>query len=109
MLCVRIERQRERSPGTLILYHFAGHAESCSSDPVLMMRRLTAEVHSFCLVVQMFCVAVSACLAVCLFVCFFVSLSLSVCSVCPFGCLFVCLFVCPFVCLSVCLSIRLSV
>jgi nephrocystin-3 len=44
LLAKWVGRQRERSPGTMVLYHFAGRPGSCSSDPVLMMRRLTAEI-----------------------------------------------------------------
>ncbi len=51
LLC-RIELQQKDSPNTLILYHFTGHPLSTSTDPVLIIKRLTVKVrhrytHSF--------------------------------------------------------------
>ena len=40
----RIELQKCRSSGSLVLYHFVGSASSHSADPALMIRRLMVQV-----------------------------------------------------------------
>eukprot|EP00118_Oscarella_pearsei_P007168 m.34072 g.34072 ORF g.34072 m.34072 type:complete len:1310 (+) comp31945_c0_seq3:122-4051(+) len=42
LLAKWVERLKEKSPGILILTHFVGSFRSSSTDPILMMRRLTA-------------------------------------------------------------------
>uniref|UniRef100_A0A671KIL4 Nephrocystin-3 n=1 Tax=Sinocyclocheilus anshuiensis TaxID=1608454 RepID=A0A671KIL4_9TELE len=39
-----IELQQKHSPNTLILYHFTGHPLSTSTDPVLIIKRLTVKL-----------------------------------------------------------------
>lgn len=43
----RIELQQKQSPNTLVLYHFVGSPVSTSSEPVLIIKRLTVKVRSF--------------------------------------------------------------
>ena len=43
-LFIRIELQVEKSPSSLVLYHFVGSESSISADPVVMTRRITAQV-----------------------------------------------------------------
>lgn len=40
----RIELQQKQSPNTLFLYHFVGRPLSTSSEPVLIIKRLTVKV-----------------------------------------------------------------
>lgn len=40
----RIDQQQKQSPNTLFLYHFVGHPLSTSSEPVLIIKRLTVKV-----------------------------------------------------------------
>ncbi|XP_041374620.1 nephrocystin-3-like [Gigantopelta aegis] len=39
-----IHLQQERCPSTLVLYHFVGSESSISADPIVMIRRLTAQL-----------------------------------------------------------------
>lgn len=43
-LLYRIELQQKQSPNTLFLYHFVGRPFSTSSEPVLIIKRLTVKV-----------------------------------------------------------------
>ena len=47
-LFIRIELQVEKSPSSLVLYHFVGSESSISADPVVMTRRITAQVSMIC-------------------------------------------------------------
>ena len=40
----RIQLQQEKIPSSLLLYHYVGRESSVSADPIMMMRRLTAQV-----------------------------------------------------------------
>lgn len=69
----RIEQQQKQSPNTLFLYHFVGRPLSTSSEPVLIIKRLTVKVRvlSYCLVLRLLlvktlCLTVGMCF---LFVC----------------------------------------
>ena len=42
----RISQQQYKASGSLVLYHFVGSSTSSSSDPTLMIRRLTAQVRA---------------------------------------------------------------
>uniref|UniRef100_A0A673G3W8 Nephrocystin-3 n=1 Tax=Sinocyclocheilus rhinocerous TaxID=307959 RepID=A0A673G3W8_9TELE len=44
LLAKWIELQQKHSPNTLILYHFTGHPLSTSTDPVLIIKRLTVKL-----------------------------------------------------------------
>ena len=44
----RIELQQKQSPNTLFLYHFVGQPLSTSSEPVLIIKRLTVKVRRLC-------------------------------------------------------------
>lgn len=46
-LIFRIEQQQKLSPNTLFLYHFVGRPFSTSSEPVLIIKRLTVKVRSY--------------------------------------------------------------
>ncbi|KAK3083411.1 hypothetical protein FSP39_021957 [Pinctada imbricata] len=39
-----IQLQQEKMPPTLVLYHFVGQESSISADPIVMIRRLTAQL-----------------------------------------------------------------
>lgn len=44
LILSRIEQQQKQSPNTLFLYHFVGRPLSTSSEPVLIIKRLTVKV-----------------------------------------------------------------
>lgn len=44
LILFRIEQQQKQSPNTLFLYHFVGRPLSTSSEPVLIIKRLTVKV-----------------------------------------------------------------
>lgn len=44
LILFRIEQQQKQSPNTLFLYHFVGCPRSTSSEPVLIIKRLTVKV-----------------------------------------------------------------
>uniref|UniRef100_A0A8C2CV25 Nephrocystin-3 n=1 Tax=Cyprinus carpio TaxID=7962 RepID=A0A8C2CV25_CYPCA len=44
LLAKWIELQQKHSPNTLILYHFTGHPLTTSTDPVLIIKRLTVKL-----------------------------------------------------------------
>lgn len=44
---LRIEQQQKQSPSTLFLFHFVGRPLSASSEPVLIIKRLTVKVRRF--------------------------------------------------------------
>ena len=46
---LRIELQQKTSPNTLVLYHLVGRPLSTSSEPVLLIKRLTVKVTPFSL------------------------------------------------------------
>ena len=46
---LRIELQQKTSPNTLVLYHLVGRPLSTSSEPVLLIKRLTVKVTLFSL------------------------------------------------------------
>ena len=41
---LRIELQQKTSPNTLVLYHLVGRPLSTSSEPILLIKRLTVKV-----------------------------------------------------------------
>ncbi|KAL4217270.1 Nephrocystin-3 [Mactra antiquata] len=44
LLCKWIQLQIEKSPGSLVLYHFVGTDNSICADPVVMIRRITTQL-----------------------------------------------------------------
>lgn len=44
LLCKWIQLQVEKAPGSVVLYHFVGSENCLSADPVVMIRRITAQL-----------------------------------------------------------------